>query len=65
MKQTGQQVRQLLRGGDAEGALRGACESAPWGASAESVKVCSGCSLCHPYIGSHVNILNNPWTEDV
>jgi len=27
----GQQVRQLLRGGDAEGALRGALESAPYG----------------------------------
>jgi actin related protein 2/3 complex subunit 5 len=30
----GQQVRQLLRGGDAEGALRGALESAPYGADA-------------------------------
>lgn len=34
----GQQVRQLLRGGDAEGALRGALESAPYGGDA-SVKV--------------------------
>jgi len=33
----GQQVRQLLRGGDAEGALRGALESAPYGGDA-SVK---------------------------
>ncbi|KIW06466.1 hypothetical protein, variant [Verruconis gallopava] len=28
----GQQVRQLLRGGDSEGALRGALETAPYGA---------------------------------
>lgn len=28
-----QQVRQLLRGGDAEGALRGALENAPYGSS--------------------------------
>jgi actin related protein 2/3 complex subunit 5 len=35
----GQQVRQLLRGGDAEGALRGALESAPYGGDA-GVKVC-------------------------
>jgi actin related protein 2/3 complex subunit 5 len=34
----GQQVRQLLRGGDAEGALRGALESAPYGGS-DAVKV--------------------------
>lgn len=27
----GQQIRQLLRGGDAEGALRGALENAPYG----------------------------------
>lgn len=33
----GQQVRQLLRGGDAEGALRGALEGAPYGGS-DSVK---------------------------
>lgn len=32
------QIRQLLRGGDHEGALRGACEAAPWGAQ-ENVKV--------------------------
>jgi len=32
------QVRQLLRAGDAEGALRGACESAPLGGD-EAVKV--------------------------
>jgi len=30
----GQQVRQLLRGGDAEGALRGALEAAPYGGDA-------------------------------
>lgn len=35
----GQQVKQLLRGGDAEGALRGALESAPYGGDA-GVKVC-------------------------
>jgi hypothetical protein len=34
----GQQVRQLLRGGDAEGALRGALEGAPYGGDA-AVKV--------------------------
>jgi actin related protein 2/3 complex subunit 5 len=33
----GQQIRQLLRGGDAEGALRGALESAPYGGD-EAVK---------------------------
>jgi actin related protein 2/3 complex subunit 5 len=33
------QVRQLLRGGDSEGALRGALESAPVGAREEAVKV--------------------------
>lgn len=38
---TGQQVKQLLRGGDAEGALRGALESAPYGGDA-GVKVCWG-----------------------
>ncbi|KAF7888556.1 uncharacterized protein EAF02_003097 [Botrytis sinoallii] len=32
-----QQIRQLLRGGDAEGALRGALENAPYGSS-DSVK---------------------------
>jgi actin related protein 2/3 complex subunit 5 len=30
-----QQVRQLLRGGDSEGALRGALETAPYGADAK------------------------------
>lgn len=39
IRSTGQQVRQLLRGGDAEGALRGALESAPYGGDA-GVKVC-------------------------
>jgi actin related protein 2/3 complex subunit 5 len=29
------QVRQLLRGGDAEGALRGALENAPYGGDAQ------------------------------
>lgn len=33
------QVRQLLRGGDSEGALRGALETAPYGAD-EAGKVC-------------------------
>jgi actin related protein 2/3 complex subunit 5 len=37
-RQLAGQVRQLLRGGDTEGALRGACESAPLGAS-DAVKV--------------------------
>jgi actin related protein 2/3 complex subunit 5 len=31
-----QQVRQLLRGGDSEGALRGALETAPYGGDAKS-----------------------------
>jgi actin related protein 2/3 complex subunit 5 len=39
IRSTGQQVRQLLRGGDAEGALRGALDSAPYGGS-DIVKVC-------------------------
>jgi hypothetical protein len=39
VRQLAGQVRQLLRGGDAEGALRGACESAPVGAS-DAAKVC-------------------------
>lgn len=34
VRSLGQQVRQLLRGGDAEGALRGALESAPYGGDA-------------------------------
>jgi actin related protein 2/3 complex subunit 5 len=34
IRNLGQQVRQLLRGGDAEGALRGALESAPYGGDA-------------------------------
>ena len=38
IKNLGQQVRQLLRGGDAEGALRGVLESAPYGGDA-GVKV--------------------------
>jgi actin related protein 2/3 complex subunit 5 len=33
------QVRQLLRAGDLEGALRGVCETAPVGARDEGVKV--------------------------
>lgn len=37
IRSIGQQVRQLLRGGDAEGALRGALESAPYGGD-EGVK---------------------------
>ena len=32
----GQQIRQLLRGGDAEGALKGALENAPYGAAGEA-----------------------------
>ena len=32
----GQQIRQLLRGGDTEGALRGALEMAPYGGDAEA-----------------------------
>ncbi|KAI4141502.1 MAG: hypothetical protein LQ340_007625, partial [Diploschistes diacapsis] len=32
----GQQIRQLLRGGDAEGALRGALEAAPYGGDGET-----------------------------
>ena len=34
------QIRQLLRGGNAEGALRGALENAPYGADKEG-KVCT------------------------
>jgi len=34
VRNIGQQVRQLLRGGDAEGALRGSLESAPYGGDA-------------------------------
>jgi actin related protein 2/3 complex subunit 5 len=40
IKTLGQQVRQLLRGGDAEGALRGALEGAPYGGD-DGVKVCT------------------------
>ena len=37
----GQQIRQLLRGGDAEGALRGAMEMAPYGGDGEAkVRLC-------------------------
>jgi actin related protein 2/3 complex subunit 5 len=45
------QVRQLLRGGDSEGALRGALESAPVGAREEAVKV----RLRIQYAGSRSN----------
>ena len=34
VQSTGQQIRQLLRGGDGEGALRSALEMAPYGADA-------------------------------
>lgn len=50
VRQLAGQVRQLLRGGDTEGALRGACESAPVGAS-DAVKVCA----------LSVFGQNNPW----
>ncbi|CAL3963294.1 hypothetical protein PZA11_000961 [Diplocarpon coronariae] len=39
IRTTGQQVRQLLRGGDAEGALRGVLESAPYGGDAAGKEV--------------------------
>lgn len=39
IRQIAGQVRQLLRAGDSEGALRGACEGAPVGATDETVKV--------------------------
>ena len=35
------QIRQLLRGGDAEGALRGALENAPYGGDAAAKVRCS------------------------
>lgn len=38
IKSLGQQIKQLLRGGDAEGALRGALDTAPVGAG-DAVKV--------------------------
>lgn len=38
------QIRQLLRGGDSQGALQGALENAPYGAD-EKGKVCHGASL--------------------
>jgi actin related protein 2/3 complex subunit 5 len=40
---TATQIRQLLRGGDSEGALRGALDTAPYGAD-DAGKVCV--SLC-------------------
>lgn len=51
----GGQIRQLLRGGDAEGALRGALENAPYGAD-ERGKV--GILFCLPTLGkySHVSL---------
>jgi len=39
IRSIGQQVRQLLRGGDAEGALRGVLESAPYGGDANVKEV--------------------------
>ena len=39
VRNLGQQVRQLLRGGDAEGALRGALESAPYGGDATGKEI--------------------------
>ena len=38
------QIRQLLRGGDSQGALQGALQNAPYGAD-EKGKVCHGASL--------------------
>lgn len=34
VQQTSSQIKQMLRGGDAEGALRGALENAPYGGDA-------------------------------
>ena len=36
IQQLGGQIRQLLRGGDAEGALRGALESIPYGSDVQA-----------------------------
>lgn len=41
------QIRQLLRGGDSEGALRGALEMAPYGGDEKAkVRQCSRLRLC-------------------
>ena len=45
----GQQIRQLLRGGDSEGALRGALETAPYGGDAEAKVSC--CFLALQSVG--------------
>lgn len=45
IQQLAAQIRQLLRGGDTEGALRGALENAPYGGEGV-VKVCSILSYC-------------------
>lgn len=60
VQQLGQQCRQLLRGGDAEGALRGALEGAPYGGDAQAkvstattnTRATEPCSSYRPQSGS-------------
>jgi ARP2/3 complex 16 kDa subunit (p16-Arc) len=52
-QQTAQQIRQLLRGGDSEGALRGALDTAPYGAD-ERGKVCQ----------LYCTFLQSPWAME-
>ncbi|MCJ1307273.1 hypothetical protein MMC25_000919 [Agyrium rufum] len=56
VQQLSQQIRQLLRGGDAEGALRGAMESAPYGGDAGAKDV---------HLGSVVEILQSIKQSDM
>ena len=44
-----QQIRQLLRGGDAEGALRGALENAPYGGD-------QGAKVSLDEVGAHTKV---------
>ena len=48
-----QQVRQLLRGGDSEGALRGALETAPYGADAKGKVSEQASKQAHTFFLSH------------
>ena len=55
------QIRQLLRGGDSEGALRGALENAPYGADEKGkVRPPAAVAMHHPLGATHALSANAP-----
>ena len=58
VQSTAQQIRQLLRGGDSEGALQGALESPPYGAD-DKGKVRCACACCLSHLLS-MSLRNRP-----